>query len=265
MGNTSGDGTTKEFKSRILNTIVLILVLGAIALAPSQYSFGGKEWIPHITPADALIALAFVIWLVDLIAFRRFRSLRFPLELALYVAWVIVASIAAMKQGTLSGLTESSASGTAGFLKHFLGHPSLRETIQIAAYFVLAPLLFADTFKVSGRLRVAGYVFLAGGTAVVILGLTQGLRGVLLEPGEQISVHVIRALFVNNHVLSAYLAMFAPMCVAVLLFWPSTWMKILAGLLAAVSVILTFSAGLLLALTLSILAVAALKGRRHVG
>jgi O-antigen ligase len=59
--------------------------------------------------------------------------------------------------------------------------------------------------------------------------------------------------------------MLAPMCAAVLLFWPGPWMKILAGLLAAASVVLTFSVGPLLALILSILAVAAFRGRRHVG
>ena len=265
MGDTSGAGTTEDFKSRILNTIVLILVLGAILLAPSQYSFGGESGLPYVTPADILIALAFIVWIANLIAFRSFRSLRFLPELALYVAWAVVVSIIAVNRATSPGLAESSAPGIIGFLQCLLKYPPLKETIQLTAYFVLAPLLLADTFKTSSRLRMAGYVFLAGGTAVVIFGFIQGMRGTLLEPGGPASTHAIRALFANNHVLSAYLAMFIPMCVAMLLFWPSLWMKILAGLLAAASVILTFSGGPLLALIISVLAVAAVRGRRHVG
>ena len=251
MGNTNGTGTTGEAKSRILNTIVLVLVLTAIAIAPSQYSFGGKSGTPYITPADIMMALAFVVWLVDVIAFRHFRSLRLLPELILYVAWTITASIIAIRRGALPGLAD------------LIAHPSLKETIQIAAYFVIAPILFADTFKTSGRLRAAGYAFMAGGAAVIALGLIQGLRAPLLEPGGPASAHAIRALFVNNHVLSAYLAMFVPMCVAVIFFWHNIWMKILAGLLAAAAVVLSFSGGGILALTVATLAVAAMRGRRH--
>ncbi len=265
MGNTSRAGTAGESKSRILNTIVLVLILTAIAIAPSQYSFGGRGGIPYITPADVIIALAFVVWVVDLIAFRRFRSLRFLPEPALYVAWAIVVSLIAVKRGMLPDLTESSASGIIGFMRRLLAHPSLKETIQIAAYFVITPLLLADTFKTSGRLRVAGYAFMGGGAAVIALGLIQGLKAPLFEPGGPASAHAIRALFDNNHMLSAYLAMFVPMCVAVIFFWPNLWMKILAGLLAAASVVLSFSGGSILALTVSSLAVAAIRGRRHVG
>lgn len=263
MGNRNGVETTEKLASRILNTAVLILALGAIALAPSQYSFGGEKGIPYITPADALIGLAFVVWIVGFIAFRRFRSLRFPPELALYVAWAAIVSIIAVKRGTAPGLGEAPIDGMRDLLKRLLTHSCIKETLQLTAYFILAPLVLADTFRTSGRLRLAGYVLLAGGTAVVILGLSQSLRGPLFESTGPAGVHAVRALFDNNHVLSAYLAMLAPMCVAVLLFWPSVPMKILAGLLAAASVVLTFSAGPLLALAVSALAVAAIRGRRH--
>lgn len=235
----------EESQDRVLSKIVFILVLGVIAIAPAQYSFGGTDGIPHITPADLLVAAAFLVWLADVVISRRFRSVRFPpLELVLYVVWALAVSLITIFRGGRPG-------------------QPLKETAQLTVYFIIAAVLFADVLRNPGRIRWAMYVFLSGGTLVVIAGLVQGLRGPLLAAGPDESVHAIRALFVNNHVLSGYLAMLFPMCAAVLLYRPGRWMKIWAGALAAASLLLVFSGGLLLALIISTAAVAAVGRRKR--
>ncbi len=169
-----------------------------------------------------------------------------PLELVLYVAWAFVATVAVRFRGGSSTVC-------------------IKETIQLAGYFIIAALLFADVMRSPARLRAAAYVFLAGGTIVVVHALIQALRGPLFSLPSADAQHAVRAAFVNNHVLSAYLAMLAPMSMAILLYWPGFGVKAWAGLLLLASLLLVMNGGLLIVLVVSVVAVAAVCGKGDAG
>ncbi len=239
-GKTEGPGVVGH-----LNTAAFILLLTVLALMPNQRSLITREGVPPVTPADALVGLVFLVWLIDVIASRRFKKLRLPpLEPAMYAAWAVVAAAAVILKKQPTG-------------------GCVKEAAQLAVYFVVAPALFADLLNSPFRLRSAGLVLLVSGTVVAVVALVQGLKGPLLSPGSADRVQTIRGLFENNHVLSCYLAMLAPLCIGAMFFWPGWPVRIWAGVLAALCLVLTMNGGLLAALALASLAAAAARGRRH--
>jgi hypothetical protein len=216
-----------------------------LALMPNQRSLITREGVPHITPADALVGLVFLVWVIDVIAARRVKSLRLPpLEPVLYAAWAVVAAAAVLLKKQPTG-------------------ECVKEAAQLGVYFVVAPALFADLLSSPSRLRSAGLVVLGSGTVIALIALAQGLKGPLLSPGSADRVQVMQGLFENNHVLSCYLAMLAPLCVGAMFFWPGWPVRIWAGALAVLCLVLTMNGGLLAALAIAALAAAAARGRRH--
>lgn len=246
MGNKLESAAAQDGSSRrFLNVLITVSVVAALGAAPSQYSLIGGEGRPHITPADLLIALAAVLWLLEVFLYRGFHDVALPpVSMIAYVIWAVIVSAVAIAADAHARL-------------------SAKEVLQLTGYFLVAAILFADTFRSASRLHIAVYVIMAAGSIVVIHGLIQGFRGPLLRTSTPDQIQAVCALFVNNHVLSAYLAVLTPFCVAILLLSGSTPLRVWATSLAVASLFLIFNGPLLLAAIVSAVAVGVLSGRRR--
>jgi len=230
--NAEAASQSQSWLQRLLYPAVLLLIF----IAPSQISYAiHPRSGPFITPADALLALLLVVWLLALLVSRRWRQL-LGVPFAIW-ALLVVAILSATKAVDV-GL-------------------AAREILQFALYFVGGFLLFVDALRRRQRLRRA-MDMLAVATSVIVVW---GLIDYVTAPNAL----EVSASFGNRNVYSGYLAMVLPLLYGLGLHSVSKWHKL--WLLATVVVgTVTVLCGPLFWLLLGILLIISLyHGRRTAG
>jgi len=176
--NTADMSPEESRLAKLLYPAVLVLVF----IAPSQRAYTvHPRYGPFITPADVLLVLVAVIWIIGLILGRRLRQIR----LAPQAAWALVAVV---------GL---SATKAVDFKS------ALVETVQIGLYFVIAFMLLVDVLRRPDQVQAAVNVLAVATTIIVVWGIVQYLT----EPDPM----DVCASFGNRNVYSGYLAIVLPL------------------------------------------------------
>ena len=226
-------------------TVALLLILVALVHgARWRIEIGAKLGLPtvHVTGADILIWVAFIIWLAHCIRSRHLRAFcEVPFAVCLLLGWVILSAIPALK-GSNSGITVAKAA-------------ALREFIKLFEIFVAAYLLYAVFSHRGWMLRAVILALFVGASASVLWACYQYART------ERAAMWVSGA-FSNRNTLAAYLALILP-----LLFGYALWSRRLlwrawVGLLILASLFVVSAGGQFAAMVIGLIVVAFLFRRR---
>ncbi len=212
------------------------LTVALIMVAPSQFSYAlDPKDGPFILYADLFAAAVFGVWLISVLARRRWNEIVLP-PAAIW-ALLVVAALSA------------------------LGATSLRsaavEIAQIVLYFVAVYALFANVLYGQHRLVVATKALAIATTVVIGFALVQ-----YFSADDAMDV---RGTFGNRNVYSAYLAMVLPLLYGMAIWVRDTVHRVWFLALLVLGAF-TMLAGLhLWVLALVLLVISALKGLRAVG
>lgn len=178
--------------SRVLYPAVLVLIF----ISPSQYAYAvHPKHGPFIAPADMLLVILAILWLIDVIRTRRLGAVRWAPQ----AAWALLAV-------AILSVTKAVDIKTA-----------LTEIVQIGLYFVLAFMLFANTLRHHHQLRTAVDVLATATTVIVLWGLVQYFT----EPDPM----EVRASFGNRNVYSGYLTIVLPLLYGLSLHLADRWRR----------------------------------------
>ncbi len=178
MVNRSSPADVGSRLDRLFYPALLLLII----IAPSQLSYAVHPHEgPFITPADVLLGLIFVLWLLGVAASRSWGKLWRAPE----AAWAFL--LVAILSMTIAADIKLAA----------------REILQFGLYFIVAYLLVVDTLRRRQQLRTV----VAALTAVTGVVVLWGLVDYIIEPDAM----DVAASFGNRNVYSAYLVMVLPL------------------------------------------------------
>ncbi len=207
------------------------LLIGVVLVAPTQWSIQLRPGL-HLSPADPLLLLAATAWGTARILGRDWRSVRpLPWPPLALLAWTLLSCVLAADR-TLA----------------------LKEWVQLAAYFGVGYLLFADALA-RGReptLRRGAGLLLIAGAGIVGLAIKQYASG-------SIDTLKVCGTFGNRNVLGGYLALLLPLAFGLLLEQRRLWPRLALLLLVAAGCTVSLAGGAVLALA----AVFTLQAARH--
>jgi len=155
---------TTPGKAVLLERILFGLAVLGLALTPTQLtrSIKGVE----LTPAEVVLAIAFVVWCIRWCSIRDTRSLP-PLS-----HWLIV-GVAVL--GIFSLLTSVTSLHHLGEWKHAIAQqkPTLVKIAQMVLYLLVSVTVFRAVFTSKERIRTAIIALLATTSLAVLLGVVQ--------------------------------------------------------------------------------------------
>ena len=208
MGELQQPGQSKPESAGAAEKLVFALLLLVLLLMPSQLAFRVKG--VNVTPADLLLLIAAVIWLV---AVRDRKS-----SLPPACCWVLiaVAGVSVLGRGPLSPRIDQP----------YDWRNALAEAVQLVEYFIVAYFLFAWVLQSPRRRQWAVFAVFVGTSLVIIHALVQRLSG---WEGP-----AIRATFGSRNAYGGYLALILPLMYGVALTSRSRgiiiWLAIAIGL-----------------------------------
>jgi len=206
-------------------------VLALLAIAPGQLAHAvDPKHGPFIAYADVLAAVVVAAWGLWALATGRLRQLPWPPR----QTWALLAV------AVLAGIGAESL--------------KMAAIIQLALYFVLAYMLFAEVLRGERRQRIALLVLLAGTSVAILHGLAQ--YATAADPEG------VRATFQSRTAYSAFLVMVLPLFYGVLLRSQRLWERVWAGIALVAGALTILSPGLLWVLALVLGVMTAVWGAR---
>lgn len=190
------NATRASLKESRLAQLLYPAVLVLIFIAPAQFAYAVRpRHGPFITPADVLLVLLAIVWVLNLIRTRRFRQVRWAPQ----AAWALVAV-------AILSVTKAVDVKSA-----------LVEIGQIGVYFIVAFMLFVDILRHRHRVRTAVDVLAAATTIIVLWGLVEYLT----EPDPM----KVAASFGNRNVYCGYLTIVVPLLYGLSLHVAQRWRR----------------------------------------
>ena len=215
-----------------------------IAVLPTQWGVDLKPI--HVTPADVVLGVAFLLWLG--MAARRRADVAVPPT----CIWALlgVALVSAINAAKAAKTGTPFTFVTPGFAIDGDPKKSLAEMVQLVEYFVVAYVVVAAALNNERQARTAGLV-LVGITALVVLG---GLYHYVTLPASE--VHFVGSALHSRHIYGGFLAMALPVAFALAL--RAEVLRLRLGLLALVVVgaLTVLSPGAMIGLVVALLLVA---------
>jgi O-antigen ligase len=221
---------------KIISWTVLLLVL--LHGTQASYRLWGDDKAPGpgLSPADLLIAVAFVAWLVSCI--RRGRMRLPPLGLPLLgVFWLGLSLLPFLKNP--EGIT--------------VARRGIVDVCQFAEYFLVSYLLFAECLQHPKARRWAFRLLALSVLLSVILAAGQYFSGVR-------SLKVRGAWFDDRNTFGVFLALTLPLLYGTALFAKCRIRRTAIVTLAVAALCVCLSGGAWLAISVGLLTVASLKG-----
>lgn len=233
-------------------TCACVGVVLMLALAPTQLGFTLQNGI-NLCVADLLLVPVAGCWFLGVVLTGRWRRLLRRPGCSAYgqeegLGWLWPHALFAL--AALVSIGVAAARGDA-----------IKETIQIALYFIAAPLLFYDFIagaEVSDRNRRLG-ILLATFLAPLVIHLSIAAVQYANIANDDLAV---RGLFDNRNMLGGWLTLTAPVLFGVAAGLRRWWVWLLSVLLLAAALSLTLSGAAYAALVLAILLLAARHGVR---
>ncbi len=253
------------FRSGLDNIAYLVLVLAAI-VAPVQVAW--QVGPAAVTAFDALLGVAFLLFLADVVARQAWRQIRWP-RAAMW-ALVLLGGLSALMVYRRQAEAPAPASAVeaapaAADNGEAMDAPAkkaevsptkaaLKELLQWIEIFIVG---FMAVLNLSwSRKRLMGLLAAAG---LGVTGIVAYAAWQYLQPG--IAAINVSATLESRHAYVAVLAMALPAFWAAVLFCPRWWAKAWGLVVTVVGLCTVLAGGPLLAALVGILVVSALKAR----
>lgn len=211
------------------------LLLALVFAMPWQWGFpfppAGKPFL-FVSCADAILGIAFLFWFTLLVARRGWREARLPHPSFLVFAGLAVASCFFAAERKLA----------------------FKEAIQTLGLFVAGGLLFANGFRSPAEWQRAIRVLGIATALVLLLALAQYFN--------QPNGFLVRGSLTDKNALAAYLALVLPFLLGAAFGETNPMMRWTLALLAVPGLLLTLSAGALIALLSGLLLAVGIRSRR---
>jgi len=194
-----------------------------------------REGGVHVVPGDILLVITFLLWAGYVVVTFRFFEIRMPVFAVFALLAIVLASV-----------IRSRAWG-----------PGLKELAQLGAYLVGGWLVFANCITTRRRLRATVDVFTLVVGGIVLIALCQ--YRIAAAGG---SAFKVAGTFEDRNGLGAFFAFALPFVFAVALGEERPWQRFALVLVVALGVAVTLSGGALIAITVGLLFVAAMRSQK---
>jgi len=207
-----------------------------------------RALLSRVTPAEPLVLIAFVLWIVDALLKRDWRRpLALSLPAVLFIAWAGLSLIPSLKGRQDVPLA-----------------PALREGLinvgQLIEYFVAAYLVFVYVLRRQRGLRVAMIALFVSVSATLLFAGVQ-----YLQPADEVPAWRVCAAFGNRNVLAAFLALAVPLVWGYALGCGCWGLRLWAAALALAALCVMTAGGQFAALVIGLAAAAGIFRRWLVG
>jgi len=204
--------------------------------------------LSRVTPAEPLVLIAFVLWIVDTVLKRDWRRpLALSLPAVLFIAWAGLSLIPALKGRQAASFTLASREG-------------LINIGQLIEYFVAAYLVFVYVLRRDRGLHVAMIALFVAVSATLAFAGVQ-----YLQPADEVPAWRVCAAFGNRNVLAAFLALTVPLVSGYALGSGRWGLRLWALVLAVAALCLVTAGGQFAALVIGLAAAAGIFRRWLVG
>ena len=246
MGEQRVDpGTAPDRIGKALLWLVVLLVLVHATQISVDLLQGAARQHLNVCPADLVLGIAWVVWLVRRVLRRDWSLPPFSIAAVAGAIWLALSLIPALK-GTAASQIEVSRTG-------------LVKVVQFVEYFIIAYMMLAEVLKERRNRRLILCVL----ALVVVVTLCWGAVH-YLQP--DIPVMAVRGPgFDNRNTFAAFLALAVPFVWGQSLFSCRTGIWIGGAVLVLAGLAVCLTGGAFLALCLGVLAVAALRSRWALG
>ena len=254
---------------RKLDGLAFGFLLFAVLVHPTQWAWnvfgvlrpimgsigtgGGTPSAVYVTASDALLGLAFLLWVCSVFLGRRFRDVR----LLPFPYWAFAGA-------TLLSVAPLRFLRPAGETIYF--KEALVEIVQYAEYLFFLPLLVLNIVVDEKRIRPLVGVFVAGAVATCMIAFAQmmNVNGFTIfgQKFSGCSAWQVRGLFGNPNVLGGYLCMAAPLLFGLVGWGRGVLLRIVCALAIVLAVMSILSPGAFVILVLVLLVLVHLKDRR---
>lgn len=228
--------------AKTIPRLVWFGILAILIVSPTQYGVQLAK-NTYVSVVDPLIWLVFGLWILGNAIQRRLPETDATMTSAhppasrcpplMVVLFILIAALSVCRAV----------------------HPlkGIKDILQLIEYFVAAFMLFAS-IPDRQRLQRVTDVFLIVASVVILLGVVQYLL-------PDIPDFKVRSSFGNRNVFGGYMALVVPFMTGIALYETSIWRRVWMLTMVTLALLITLSGGALLAITLTLAVLCAIRGK----